>query len=73
MKKLKFLSVSVGLFTLCFGGFISPSISQTMEGGGCVRCTSGSSECQRVITEEENEEGKTVTTVHIFYGKANPC
>jgi hypothetical protein len=73
MKKLRFLSVSIGVLTLSFGGFISPSISQTMEGGGCVKCTSGSTECQRVITEDENAEGETVTTVHIFYGKPNPC
>ena len=73
MKKLKFLSIGIGVLTLSFGGFIVPSNSQTMEGGGWVRCTSGYTEFQRVITEEENEEGETVTTVHVFYGKPNPC
>jgi|GEM_PF-1841341 len=66
MKKLILFS---GVLAMSTFAFVSPSMAVE----DCTRCSSGSDECSRVITEEENEEGDPVTTIHIFYGKASPC
>jgi hypothetical protein len=66
MKKLILISGIVAMSTFTF-------LNTSIAANGCTRCSSGSDECTRVITEEESEEEGTTTTVHIFYGKANPC
>lgn len=70
MKKLKLNGIALGLLGLLFSTSYTPTFSQK---AGCVTCTEGSRECQRVITEDQDADGSTVTTVHIFHGKPEAC
>lgn len=65
---MKKLILSIGVIALSSSYFANSSYA-----GGCVICNSGSDECQRVIVNGEDRDGNPTTTVHIFYGNAQPC